>query len=666
MTPTFLDDLNRAYEGVHTAKEDAFWVSMMGLDPDTAAAQLRKEETEVAWNRFLQDPARLAHAERALSDAERSGDPSVDGLRGWVTTLRAHALASEEARTLHEELVAAEGRLAAARAGMRLGYEGPDGFVEASLPKLGMMLKSEPDEALREAAWRGLRSIETFVLENGFLDVVRRRNALARLHGFSDYYAWSTRRTEQIAVEDIFALLGDLEESTTSSAQRTLDDLVAQHGPTAAQPWNIAYLASGDALAEQDPWFAFADSVDRWGRSFAALGIDYRGAELVLDLVERSGKYPNGFMHGPQIAWRDGDALHPARIHFTSNAIPGVVGAGWRATHTLFHEGGHAAHFSNIDMPAPCFGQEFAPTSPGFCEVQSMFLESLLGDADWLTRYTRDADGCPMPTDVIERGVRATQPLEPLAKRGWLAVCNGERAIYQLQDHELTADKVLETLRAIEQRLLLMGEGAFRPVLSVPHLLDSNSSAYYHAYVLAEMAVQQTRRFFVNRDGHLVDNPRIGPDLAEAYWRPGNSRPFFDYIEALTGGQLTADALAEQVNRTADEAAAEAHALLAREPSLPRFEGDVALNARIRVVHGNHEVASLGDAGWTAFAERFRAWVMALPVAALALLLCTAVDVGMNGALSFTAGAPIPGGNLSTGDLDPAIGALVPGRRVRR
>ena len=61
-------------------------------------------------------------------------------------------------------------------------------------------------------------------------------------------------------------------------------------------------LAFGSAV--RDCRF-FLHAVRRWGRSFAALGIDYRGAELLLDLVDRRGKYENGFMHGPVVAWRD-------------------------------------------------------------------------------------------------------------------------------------------------------------------------------------------------------------------------------------------------------------------------------------------------------------------------------------------------------------------------
>jgi hypothetical protein len=39
------------------------------------------------------------------------------------------------------------------------------------------------------------------------------------------------------------------------------------------------------------------DAVDVWARTFAGLGIDYRGATMTLDLCDREGKYSNGFCH---------------------------------------------------------------------------------------------------------------------------------------------------------------------------------------------------------------------------------------------------------------------------------------------------------------------------------------------------------------------------------
>ena len=44
----------------------------------------------------------------------------------------------------------------------------------------------------------------------------------------------------------------------------------------ALEPWNRGYVLAGDTEKQQDPYFAFTNAVDAWGRSFAALGIDYK------------------------------------------------------------------------------------------------------------------------------------------------------------------------------------------------------------------------------------------------------------------------------------------------------------------------------------------------------------------------------------------------------
>lgn len=55
------------------------------------------------------------------------------------------------------------------------------------------------------------------------------------------------------------------------------------------------------------------------------------------------------------------------------------VGSGKTALVTLLHEGGHAAHFANIEQATPLASQERAPTSVAYAENQSMFLDSLAG-----------------------------------------------------------------------------------------------------------------------------------------------------------------------------------------------------------------------------------------------------------------------------------------------
>jgi len=342
-------------------------------------------------------------------------------------------------------------------------------------------------------------------------------------------------------------------------------------------------------------------------RSFSALGARYRGATLTLDLVDREGKYENGFMHGPEPAFFDQGSWRPARINFTANAVVGQVGAGKRASETLFHEGGHAAHFANILSDAPCFAQEFAPTSVAYAETQSMFMDSLLDDADWRMRYARDEGGNPIPMELLVLSIREQQPFLGWDQRAMLTIPFAERALYEIEDAELDGDRVLETFRRVERELQYLDSGV-RPVLSVPHLLAGESSAYYHGYVLAEMAVQQTRAHFLARDGHLTDNSRIGPELREAYWQPGNSLEFDAFLERLTGRPLAADDLAAGLNEDTEAKVARERVAFERARAAGPKPGGVRLDARVRVVHGRSTVAEL-DGDFDAFAGAFAEWV---------------------------------------------------------
>ena len=103
----------------------------------------------------------------------------------------------------------------------------------------------------------------------------------------------------------------------------------------------------GTAQAKMEPYFPFGKAVERYVRSYAALGISYKGAEMNLDLLERKNKHDNGFCHWPKVAWVKPDGtFQPSTTNFTSCADPKAVGSGLAALQVLLHEGGHAAHFA--------------------------------------------------------------------------------------------------------------------------------------------------------------------------------------------------------------------------------------------------------------------------------------------------------------------------------
>ena len=62
--------------------------------------------------------------------------------------------------------------------------------------------------------------------------------------------------------------------------------------------------------------------------------------------------------------------------------------------------------------------------------------------------------------------------------------------------------------------------------------------------------MHQTRAHFFKKYGYIVDNPNVGRDLTEMYWRPGNGASFLDLVEGLTGSPLTGDAWVSGASRS--------------------------------------------------------------------------------------------------------------------
>ena len=271
-----------------------------------------------------------------------------------------------------------------------------------------------------------------------------------------------------------------------------------------------------------------------------------------LDLCARENKYDNGFCHWPQCPYVLPDGtLKPCVTNFTSLAEPSRVGSGQTALKTLMHEGGHAAHFANVEQPSPFFSQERAPMSVSYAENQSMFLDSLVGDAAWQGRYGKSKDGKVIPWEIIEKRIRQTHNYQVFRTRGMLVVPYFEKALYELPEDQVTPEVVLKLADEIDKKIYL-GECA-RPVITVPHILADESACYYQGYILANMSVYQTRAHFMKKYGFLTDNENIGNDLRDIYWKAGNSEPFLDLVKNMTGAPLTADAMVAVYNQDMDE-----------------------------------------------------------------------------------------------------------------
>ena len=576
-------------------------------DSKYSVAELGRTKGEM--EAFLADEEKLQTARELLKKEGLSADEQKT-LEMLARTFGCYIMESDEAIKLRGEATAIEGTLEDARNKMTLGATIDGSFAEMSSVGLRNKMRTAPDEGVRKACFEGLRTIGDFVTANGFVELVTARNKMAKALGYVDYYDYKVTQAEGFNKAALFEILDTLEAGTRPLMLEARKRLEADKGASALKPWNTGFAMAGDVTKKLDPYFPFEKSVEQWGRSFAALGISYEGASMNLDLLDRKGKYSNGFCHWPQPAWLKPDgSWQPTVTHFTSLADPAAVGSGLTGLTTLMHEAGHAAHFANIKMPSPLFSQERAPTSVAYAELQSMFLDALVGDAAWRCKYAVSRDGAALPWDLIVEDVNAKHPYEVLALRGMLAVPYFEKALYEMPEAELSAASVKALADEVEEKV--QGGLGARPLLSVPHLLSDEASCYYHGYVLAEMAVHQTREYFVAKDGYIVDNPSVGPTLRDAYWRPGNSEPFLGLVERLTGKPLTGDPWVAVLRQDVEALLREEKAAYeAAEKAESAAAPEINLDMRIKIVDGDAVIADTAEeGGFLATCSKFERYV---------------------------------------------------------
>ncbi len=599
MTPTqTLHRLNQTYLAIHRKKEDLFWSTYMG----TSDAHDQSAQAQTEWTQFLSDPQKIAQMKSLIAEAQtladaKERDATLVGLQGWLATFQAHAIETAKGSELKQQLIKFEAELFEKKQQHVMTYRDEQGNeVEGSLPVLSSVIRTHDHESVRQSAHQALIDLEQWLLHNGFLELVKLRNQFARHLGFNSFFDYSVVKTEQMTADQLFTILDDFEQRTRLSHQRSLDNLAQQKGEQALLAHNFPFSFAGDVMRQLDPYVPFSQSLRRWVESFGRLNIDYSGAELTLDLLDRKGKYQNGFCHGPIPSFVDQGNWVAAKVNFTSNAKPDQVGSGYDGINTLFHEGGHAAHFANVKMNAPCFSQEFAPTSMAYAETQSMFCDSLLTDADWLKQYAKNAAGEAVPDAIIKNMIDSRQPFKAYAERSILVVPYFERALYQLSDEELTPQAVTKLARDTEQRILGLSCSP-RPLMAIPHLLSDEASCSYQGYLLAHMAVYQTRAYFTRTLGYLTDNPEIGPLLAKHYWNQGNHVSHNQTILSLTGEGFNAKYLADACNLSAQDAWQIEQQKIAALAT--RQRADVApLNASIKVADGDRLLSdnSVSDA----------------------------------------------------------------------
>jgi Zn-dependent oligopeptidase len=595
-TPTeLLNYLNTNYSKLHTAYENLFWLSYMG---DHSVDQ-KMTEAMTARDAF--------RSNQALFDSVKESSKKAKGkekerLEYWEVFFSKYQT-PQELLPQKQKIAELESKIRKYHAERREGYIDPrtKKFVESSTVKMRTIMRTDADEKIRKACFDAMEKLATGAIAD-YIKLIKIRNEFARALGYEDFYAYKIETEEGMTKKELFKIFDDIYKKTKYAFAhiRTLE----QKMPGLRKPWNFGYMMSGDFTKEEDQYFQFDEALMRWGQSFAALGIDFKEGELTLDLLDRKGKWNNGFCHWPRLVqYKNGQRI-PGSSNFTCNVVYGQVGAGSQGIHTLFHEGGHAAHLLNSTQLDVCVNHEYPPMSTAWAETQSMFNDSIFGSIEWKSRYAKNKDGEAYPFELFKRKVEKMHPIFPLNLMGIIFVSHYEKEIYETQD--LTQGKVLEIAKRAFKKYFDRTEDSLY-VLSVPHIYSFESSAAYHGYGLAELSVSQWRNYFFKKYGYIVDNPNVGKEM-ERMWKLGASKTFKEFVVLATGKKLSADSFVNDVTKPIPKLLARAKEKIRRLERVKPWTKPITLNASITMVDGKKVIAD-NKKSFEAMAKKYKEWL---------------------------------------------------------
>ena len=576
---TLLSRLNEGYLRVHRNYERLDWITKMG----DHAAQDRYEKAKLAREAFRTNEKHLGAILKTLETAKGK---DKEHLEGWKLFFEKYQTPAS-VKPLFEKIVALEKKISKKMATRKEGFIHPKTkkFTKASRAQMQDLMFTHEDEKIRKACFVALENL-ALVCVDEYVKLVALRNEYAVALGYEDFYAYKLRLEEDMSKEELFALFDAIFEKTKYAFKdlRKMEEKM----PGLRKPWNRGYLLAGDFTKESDQYHPFEEALTRWGESFMRMGINFQGSTIQLDLLDREGKYENGFCHWPELIHFKNGKRHTGQSNFTCNAVFGQVGSSEQAYNTLFHEGGHAAHYLNSEQTQVCFNHEYPPSSTAWAETQSMFLDSVYSSIEWTSRYAKNQAGETYPFSLFEKEVRKLYKLSPLAMNGISMVMNFERSIYE--ENNLTAKKVVKIAKDTYAKYRDSSVPTVT-ILGVPHIYSWQSACAYQGYGLAQLALVQWRAYFMKKYGYIVDNPKVGKEMKKV-WALGSSVSFPECVKIATGKKLSAEPYIKAVTAPLNKRLAGAKKRIARLEKVAKRKKTIELDATIKLVHGKKTIAT--------------------------------------------------------------------------
>ncbi len=181
-----------------------------------------------------------------------------------------------------------------------------------------------------------------------------------------------------------------------------------------------------------------------------------------------------------------------------------------------------------------------------------------------------------------------------------------EQELYTANEEDLTPEWVISLAKFLSLKYFNYSQADLW-ILTVPHIYAWSSSAYYHGYGMATMALHQFRNYFHEKYGYIVDNPAVGKLLTKGR-NYGSSLGFKELINTLIGQEFSAQPYIDVLLKSEDEIIETAKARIEKLETIPKFDGEINLNTEIELRDGKTLIASSTE-GFDTMCQKFNDFV---------------------------------------------------------
>jgi len=363
------------------------------------------------------------------------------------------------------------------------------------------VLESSVDSNERERYWKASKEVGKAV-EEKLIALVKKRNEIARLQGYGNYYDMAFE-LQELDQKEVFRIFDELLENTNdyfSKLKGELDDFLAKKfniKRNELMPWHYAdpFFQKAPTIMDVnlDEFFKGKDVVQLTADTFESMGLGINDLLAKSDLYPREGKNPTAFCIDMD---REGDT----RVLCNTKSDSYWMG-------TNLHEFGHAAYNKYIDENLPFLLRQNAHILT--TEAIAMLFGKMMMEPIWLKKFLHVEESF---ISKIEADLKKQQQLEMLiSARFIITFVKFERELYRNPDQDLNA-LWWKLVKEIQQLNVPVTRDAPDWAAKIHFTL---APVYYQNYLLGELTAAQlhhyinqtyTKEFFTKEVGDYLKN----------------------------------------------------------------------------------------------------------------------------------------------------------------